>query len=220
MPPRDWHLLVNGQQFSNVMRLVHLSMRLDFIDERRVRSELTRMRRSAYEQELAIQARRVGCGEQYVLLQNGPVLTALHEASTVDAESIINTYNYDLAKAIQKIRAAVPTANRYVYAKRLAQWEKGRLQWKAPQIAMYTENSARALAQKDFWAENRIQGYAEIEPKTAVCPVCQGWILRGLCPIEVLLNNPPPYHPWCPHTIRTLPERLHESECALLWLGD
>ncbi len=220
MPRRDWQSLVDSDAFSNVMRLIHLAMRMDFLDERRLRSELTRIRRGFYEQELAIQARRVGCGEQYALLQNGQILNNLHEASTADAESIINTYNYDLAKAIQKIRAQVPTANRHVYASRLAQWEEERMQWKAPQVELYTEMSARAQAQQDFWSHNRIQGYAELEPKTAVCPVCIGWVQRGRVPIEVAMNNPGPWHPWCPHIWRTFPEQLHEDECALLWLGE
>ena len=137
------------------------------------------------------------------------ILDELRAASERDATSIVNTYNADLASAIRYIRAETPTANRYVYAKRLGEWEQKRAKWKDGQIAQYTEMSARAKAQQDFFAKNSVhEGTATLEPKRAVCPVCQGWVARGEVPITVAKNNPPPYHPNCfpPDALVTLPD--------------
>jgi hypothetical protein len=62
-----------------------------------------------------------------------------------------------------------------------------------------------------------------MEPLTAVCPICQGWLARiaryGPVPLHVAAANPTPYHPNCPHTWITLPNRVSPSECPLLWMG-
>ncbi len=218
MPPRDWQAVVEGM--SNVQRLVHLAMRQTTEDGERIRVELLNIRKRAYEDELTIQAGRVGCPGRRGRLTNGQSLTMLNEMGKTDALSIVNTYNYDLAGAIVTIGSDTPTANRNVYARRLGEWESKRSDWKNPQIAQYAENSARSLAQQDFYRLNNGMGMAEIQPKTAVCPVCQGWIARGQVPLRVAENNPPPYHPSCPHVWSCRPERVAPDECRLLWMGE
>lgn len=216
--PRRWEGIVDGM--SPVQKLVHLAMRRDSLDEEQIRGELTRMRRRAYEDELTIQARRVGCGGRRGRLIAGPSLTALNELSITDAAGIVNTYNYDLAIATLNIRAEVPTANRHVYAHRLSAWEAKRNQWKGTQIAQYTEGSARSMAQQDFVSFNDIQGYAVLMPREAVCPVCIGWVQRGQVPLNVAMNNPGPWHPGCPHLWETQSGKVAQSECPNLWVGD
>jgi hypothetical protein len=136
-----------------------------------------------------------------------------------DAASIANTYNYDLAAAVIKIRSEIPTANRYTYAKYLRIWHAERAKWKERQIVQYAEGTARTKAQQDFETFNRPGGEAILEPRSAVCPVCQGWINRGVVPLNVALNNPSPYHPTCPHIWRTLMPQFNQNACFDLWMG-
>ena len=215
---RIWQPLV--EQLSDVGRLVHFAARQEPLDVDRIRAELLRDRRRYYEAELAVQAARVGCPGRSGNLSNGAILSELNQQSLEDATSIVNTYNYDLAIAIRYIRAETPTANRNVYASRLVTWGKNRAAWKNDQIAQYTEMSARSKAQADFYRYNSNFGTAEIVPKTAVCPICQGWIDRGAdIPLRTAMNNPGPWHPFCPHGWETHPERVAREDCPTLWMG-
>lgn len=218
-PGRDWQPLVDSM--ANVQKLVHLAMRYDIVDQERIRGELLRARRLAYENELNIQAANVGCAGRKARLGSGPILSALNGMSERDAASIVNTYNYDLAIAIRNIGTEVPRANRYTYAARLRDWEAARSKWKTPQIEQFTELSARSLAQADFFKFNGASmGTARLQPRSAVCPICQGWIDRGTVPLRVATNNPGPYHPNCPHLWDITPKRVARSECANLWMGE
>lgn len=214
---REWTTIVNDM--SPVQKLVHLAMRYTAEDSERIRAELVRARKRAYEDELTMQAARVGCPGRRGSLQGGQSLTQLNDMSKADAESIMSSYNYDLAGAVSNIAAETPSANRNTYAKRLDAWDNKRNGWKISQIAQYAEGSARSLAQQDFYRLNSIQGMAELRPVSAVCPVCKGWVARGKVKMEVALNNPPPYHPNCPHLFRTDPGRVPPDECRLLWMG-
>jgi hypothetical protein len=181
--PRNWQALVN--EMSPVMKLVHLAMRQDSFDEDQRRTELLRLRRRFYEDELTLQAARVGCKGRRGQLTNGVILSELNEMSRLDAASIANTFNYDLAASIVRIRSEAPRANRFVYASRLRQWDGKRNKWKSPQITLNTERTARAKAQQDFYEYNGRFGSAVLRPRTAVCPICQGWINRGEVPLRV-----------------------------------
>jgi hypothetical protein len=217
---RDWQSVVRSDSFSDPMRLVHLAMRLEEMDADRIRGELVKARRRAYEDEITIQARRIGCSARRGNLRAGPSLTELNEMSRADGESVVNTYNVDLAAAIANIRSEVPTANRHVYAKRLADWEGKRNKWKSAQIAEFTEGTARAMAQRDFVRFNDVQGVAVLKPETAAEPICQGWINRGEVPIAEAVANPPPYHQNCPHYFNVIPNKVSPGECAELWVGE
>ncbi len=215
---RDWQSLVS--QMPQVCQLVHLAMRKDTVDEDAERAELLRIRRKAYDEELTIQAARVGCPGRVGRLAEGPFLSQLNDASKADAASIINTYNYDLALAINAIRVQFPRANRYTYAAKLRGWEAARSAYKSPQIIQHATQTARAQALQDFYANNTgIFGVAYIEPTQAVCPVCQGWIKRGGVPVQIATNNPPPYHVGCPHYWRTVLDKVAPDQCPLLWMG-
>lgn len=193
--PLNWQAAVDD--LSDVGKLVHLVMRQDPYSISRVKNELLRDRRRYYEAELTDQARRVGCPGQVGRLTNSNILSELNLESARDATSIVNTYNADLASAIRYIRAETPTANRYVYAKRLGAWEQKRSSWKNNQIAQYTEGSARAKAQQDFHRNNGTFGVAVLLPKRAICPICIGWVNRGEVPLNIATNNPGPFHPNC-----------------------
>ena len=212
---RNWQTLVN--QMSDVQKLVHLAMRQTADDEQSMASELTKIRQRVYNDELSIQARRSGCVTQRGRLTAGPELSVLSNQSKDDAKSIVNTYNHDLAASIINIKKQTPTANRNTYISRLQDWELARQSHKAPAIAEYTEVTARAQAQQDFYRLNNLGGFAKLMPRTAVCPICQGWINRGKVPMKIAQNNPPPYHLKCPHLWETEPERV--DDCRELWVG-
>lgn len=215
--PRDWQSVVG--EMTNVQKLVHLAMRKDPVDEENIRSGLLRARRLAYDDELTTQAISVGCTGRVGRLSNGDILSELNDDSQRDALSITNTYNYDLAIAILNIAIEAPRANRYVYAARLRDWESARGSWKNPQIALNTELAARSKAQQDFYRFNNIGGSATLQPTKAVCPICQGWIDRGIVPVYVAQANPPPYHVNCPHSWSTDPDKIAPDECPELWMG-
>lgn len=215
----NWQVEMLDTEFSDSMRLVHLAGRMDSVGSEDVRKELLQQRINAYEDELTLQAARVGCGARAGLLNDGVTLSRLHTASASDSESIANTYNYDLARAIKQIKLDVPRANRHTYAKRLGQWETTRREVKSKQITENTVGTARALAQSDFYTFNLVEGVAILEPGGAVCPICQGWINRGEVPIAEAKLNPPPYHINCPHFFVTMPNRIAPGECDNLWMG-
>lgn len=212
---RNWQEQVSGM--TRVQKLVHLAKRFALDETQQLRSELLRDMRLAYQDELTIQARRMGCNRQG-LLRNGPILSQLNDLALVRAGQIANTYNYDLSIAIQAIYSRNPRANRHYYARWLETWEEYRAAWKLPQINQHQTGEARALAQQHFYEHNGQQGYAVLIPRTAVCPICQGWINRGKVPMRVAMSAPPPYHVNCPHLWDTYPDKA--IDCDLLWMGE
>jgi hypothetical protein len=216
--PRNWQALVN--EMSNVQRLVHLAARWDMVDEENWRGDILRRMRTAYDEELTIQAMRVGCAGRRGQLRNGPLLSALNDTAKGHAASIVNTYNYDLALFILNVGRQTPTANRFVYAKRYADWYTARSQWKDPQIGLMSMQVARTRAQQDFINQNGRMGSARLLPTTAVCPVCQGWINRGRVPLNVAMNNPGPFHQGCPHYWAIESGRIPRDQCPDLWMGE
>ena len=127
--PRDWRAQL--ENMSPVMRMVHLASRYDAFDVEGFRGEILRNMRAAYNDELNIQARRVGC-DRVGGLREGPILSELNEVAERDAESIVNTFNYDLAVAIQHIKQETPRANRRTYAAKMSAWNERRSGWKNP----------------------------------------------------------------------------------------
>ena len=75
MSRRDWRVVVD--EASNVMRLVHLAGRKDPFDVEEMRGRLLKRRQQLYEDELAVQAGRVGCPNRRGRLTTGPSLKAL-----------------------------------------------------------------------------------------------------------------------------------------------
>lgn len=215
----DWQAVVGTM--TNVQKLVHLAARYDSVDEERIRAELLAMRRRSYNDELSIQAARVGCDGRRGNLGNGDILNGLNEESKRDAESIANTYNYFLALEIVRAGQENPKANRYYYAAKIGEWSPTYWAYKDDVITTTTDKGARSLAQQDFYNYNGgAIGTAKLEPRSAVCPVCAGWIARGVVPLRVALSAPPPYHINCPHTWDIRPEKVAKEECPLLWMGE
>lgn len=215
---RDWHAAIVDA--SAVMQLVHEAVRQDAFDTAAIQAGLEQAARSFYNDELTLMADAMGCGNRHGQLEDGTIQADIDAEAAADAASIVNTFNYDLAVAIQHIRQEHPRANRYHYARYLTAWNERRSEWKDGQIATMTEGKARNRAQADFLRRNDLQdGNAHLLPTRAVCPICQGLVARGDVPIRVAYANPTPIHVNCPHIWHVDGRELPEDRCALLWMG-
>jgi len=173
MAARQWEPIVESDEFSNVMRMVHLAMRMDSYDESRISNQVLTEKRDAYVEQLTAMAKAAGCSKTGSL-RPGIVQKEMVAESDTDADSIVNTYNYDLANAIKAIRAAVPSANRHVYAKRLQEWDTERSKWKSLQISLWDTGKWSARAFAEFMDKNAelLRGTVELLPKgSAVCDI-------------------------------------------------
>lgn len=204
------------REFSRVMALVHLSMRMLPVDVDALYDELYKARVIEFEAVVSDFVAQMDCGGQAKLLA-GSELDAINEQSRLDAEMIASTYNRDLARVIDLIRVEVPTANRHTYAKHLREWEAGRSAWKTAQIALHTTMTARELALKSFVEHNALAPNMELMPRLAKEPICAGWINRGRVPWSVAKANPSPYHIGCIHYWQ--PVDFPKVDCSELWTG-
>lgn len=205
-------------QLSNVGKLVHLAWRYDAVMETQIAALLFKQARQNYEAELTRQASTIGCTRQG-LLNEGAELSTLKQYANESAASIVRTYNFDLAHAIQVIRANNPRANRNTYAKALQTWDARRASWKDKQIALMTVSTSTQAAKSAFIANNIVEGQAYLRPKTAAEPVCAGIVAGNPYPLETINNVSMPVHVNCIHTWEIEYKKIHKSECADLWLG-
>lgn len=224
MTSRDWRPIVEGWESSrpgrqNVRLLVHLAFRMDTVDEQNITSEVLKEKREAYEDELTAQAANVGCRDRRGIMDN-KTLKICHEQSVQEGQGIVNTYNYDLAMAINAIHGQIPSANRNTYAKYLGQWHESRASWKTVQISLHNHMEWRSRAQTDFMRMNNIQGYARLMPATrASCDICKAWIRRGKVPLDEArrIIEQWPLHLNCIHSWEIKP--LGDMRCDELWVG-
>ena len=224
--PRNWQEVVQDDEFTDIQKLVHLAMRMDALHESSLQSALMDIGKGSFEATLTELARTAGCTSRKGLLTDEGLLNNLVNISARDAKSVTNTYNFDLATAIIGIRASAPRANRYIYARRLKEWDRSRTEWKSRQVALNTALKARTLAHAEFMTKNPdLQGFAILEgPNPAQEAICQGFLNRGRVPIQVALENPSPFHIGCPHTWRFIFTKLgrkaqKDARCSDMWLG-
>lgn len=217
MAARQWEPIV--AEMSRVMKLVHLAMRMDALDESRITNQVLTEKRDSYVSELTSLAKEAGCNKKGSL-RPGVVQKEMVAESETDASSITNTYNYDLAHQINAIRSAVPTANRNVYAKRLQVWDAERNKWKSTQISLWDTGRWKARATSDFLAHNDIKGSARLMPKDAAEEVCQFWAKKGWMrltnAVQERISTWPP-HLNCPHFWEVKIGKV--ADCSKLWVG-
>jgi len=214
---RQWEPIVDD--FSKVMKMVHLAMRRDPVDVEQIYAEIFREKRDAYEDGMTIQAANAGCpGRRGTTPPD--VMKEMSAQAHTEAAGIANTYNYDLALSIRAIRVDVPKANRFTYAKRLAAWEATRDEWKSKQISLWNQMQWQDRATADFLSHNPQinKGWARVEPRgRAVCKICQYWVKRGRVELSETRNQKWPAHLNCPHYWDTHPKG--KVNCDELWLG-
>jgi hypothetical protein len=213
MKAARWPSLV--AQFSPVMRLIHGAMRMNEDDVQLMAKELFEARKTEFNAALDDYISQAGCAGSSDL-KTRTELDFLRQDSQKDAQSIIDTYNMDLAKTIQKIKVSTPRANRNTYASGLRNWEAGRKSWKATQIALWTTLTARDQALKSFAFHNKLRPKVRLMPRTAAEPICQGWINRGLVSFQIAVNNRSPFHLNCIHFWEP---QFDPADCEGLWSG-
>lgn len=223
MAQRDWRVIVDSWEASrpgrmNVRLLVHLAMRMDAVDEQAITTEVLREKRQAYEDELTAQAAKVGCRDRQGIMDE-TMLKSAHEQSVTEGTGIVNTYNYDLANAINTIHDQIPSANRNTYSKYLLEWHSARSQWKDPQISLHNRMEWRAKAVDDFTRMNNVEGYAVLVPShPASCAICKrlaGKRMRIQDAQRFIQEWPP--HLNCIHHWEVKP--TGDMRCEDLWVG-
>jgi len=219
----EWQPLLN--QMSEVQRQVFNAFQQSEEDAALWGNEILQERILAYNDELSTLAMGVGCQRDGRLVNPG-ILQGLTNQSVQDGESIVNTYNYYLAQNVLGLDV-------YNYEQMLpliVTWANGYFAQRNKLINGWTENTARSQAQQDFVSRNanfysrevplKLQR-AEMYPKTAVCPICKGWISRGSVTLNEAMKDPPPYHLQCPHYWSIEPGfAVVKNECPNLWMGE
>lgn len=208
-----WQEMVAG--FSKVMAIVHLAMRMNEVDIESLYDEMYKARKAEFDDAVSDYLAQMDCGGK-AYLKAGPEMKLMKAQSRLESEGIADTYNRDLAKAIQKIKDTVPSANRYTYVSQLRAWEAARRIWKMTQISLHTIMTSRDQALKAFSDRNNLAPTVELYPKKAAEPICQGWINRGIVSYRVAKNNPSPYHVGCLHYWRP---KFVKGDCDNLWIG-
>lgn len=178
---------------------------------------LLAQRERAWQIALAEKARQYGCERTPRAPRDGD-LRELARMSREDAENIAATWNRDAARQLQKLHAADPNQTPDTYARQMALWAQQRATWKLPQIALQTEQTARAYAQERFRQENEVHDvpYVFTGPPP-VCAECVGHFAAGVVRLSYVREHPAPVHIGCPHEWRELPDRA--LSCAEMWLG-
>jgi hypothetical protein len=214
------------EQLTRVQRLVHLAARMTDDDERDLAGHLKRDNVLTYEEALTQLARQHGCHMAEGHLGNNDVRRDIRDAADWSAASVVNTYNYELARAIRSVGEGAPTANRHVYAYRLFHapdsWGRGYAAQKAEQVAQFERWQAINLAIGHFYQFNDVgEEYAEVRPYDTVCPACAEYVAgnpyRSIA--ELYRRTILPAHLGCPHYGAAVGGRVASGECEELWLG-
>ena len=218
----DWQSLVKNM--TDVQKLVHLAYRWTADEQRVWRDKLFKENRYRYELAIQEEVKVLGCADPgRVQLGQGPELKAVARHAEDSAGSIINTYNYDLARAIAQVAADTPTANRYTYAYRLESWIQARSATKDTQIGLTETSWSINQAKRDFYRRNdHLLNKAEVAPYDTKCPVCAGYVAGNpYKSVEELYRKCTlPAHPKCPHAARVITgQPLTAKECRELWKG-
>ena len=226
--PSDWEPLV--AEMSDVQKMVHLTARWTGDDIGEFADRQFGQAKATYEQALTQELRGWGCSGSGVLGE-GPELTAVRERADWASTSVAHTYNYELAKEINRIGEDAPKANRHVYAYRLyhgpGSWDKGYWVSKNDEIAKVESMTMINAAKADFYERNpqlyELQGEAWVIPLDTVCPICESYVSAN--PYDSMeagyRQTVLPAHVNCPHFLQIMSRerKLQTAECADLWAG-
>jgi len=149
---------------------------------------------------------------------SGSDLLYLQSLAERDAQSIVQTYNKDVNRQLNKLFEQYPTASKQFYIESMKAWAEERAGWKLLSISFMTEANAREYARMRFASEN----YAEttrwvfVGPP-AICQKCMRLFAAGIVDWSFVQNTQIPVHHNCPHFFR--PVRKPKVDCSRLWVG-
>lgn len=194
------------------------TLSMDNGDETQLAAVLLDQRIAAYELAIQKQIRLVGCQRQ-AQRPTGEQLNQLRADSQRDAASIVQTFNRDLEKNINKIISDNPDGRRGPIESAVRVYLSQRAQWKDKQIALNTSKTARAYAEEQFRQKNGItdQQYIYSGPPP-VSDECKRNMGAGVVSVKYINDHPTPAHINCPHTwVIVATETV--NNCQRLWVG-
>ncbi len=206
-------------QDTRLLRVLKLLYHQHEADQQALADTLLEQRKAAWQTALRDEARALG--------HTGPAqpprredLAELRRMSQEDARSIVNTWNRDVDRQLERLYDRNYRGNRYYYRKRMEEWAVQRDVWKARQIADYTEYSTINYAQQRFRAMNGLRGGEYVlDGPPPVCGDCRDLYGRGVVDQVVVDQYPMPLHVSCRHTWRLLPWGVTGPPLAELWVG-
>jgi len=197
------------------------------VDGVRIADAILKERLRVAESQIDNLLSRLGCRKQKARLTNRGIHDILLSESQTDAESILNTRNYELIGVIQK---AGVNAKPSEVSKLIKGWESARADWKGEQVATWTVGSTRHFISEEFFSRNRdnigeAEGSAILLGKDpAAEKICQGWLNRGRVTIQEALDSKWPPHIGCVHVWEFDPKKVpffrRRKTCPLLWRGE
>ena len=204
------------EDLSDVGRLVYLMFQKTAEDVAALADELFQEGRRTAEEALLQEAHAIGCGIVQVRLGEGELLSLVRERAERAAQKICDTYNRDLAFAIEAIIAEHPRANRWVIAHNLKDWQASREGWKADQIgtteAFVTANDAKLM----FYEMNSIGEPRAWFGYSLICEQCQAIAAKNPYKLSDAQAIGLP-HVGCLDQWHIEPGQM--MECNELWLG-
>lgn len=169
----------------------------------------------------------------------GPMVEEIiREEAQKSAETIVATFNVDLARAIVEIERELevaeiePTVDEY--KTRLvgrtkvgvilgAAWYAVRMAWKKSMVAITETGQALNEALNLFFRRNDLTGLeAELVPFTAACQFCQDGVDGNPWPTmqELIDAGPWPAHPNCVHYARLIVRLADALAGVEIWSGE
>ncbi len=212
----DWPSLVDD--FSYSMKLVHQAMQQGTVEMGELANEFFQAMVAEYEQQIAEELAVLGCNRS-VKLTNADILNELEAQARSIAAGMVETYNRDLAYAIQSIEAEASGAGFAVYGDKLAEWEYARSEWKSQQMAQMASVTGKNYGITESVQRNQLKAEAYVGgPDPAAEEECQA-LIDGQPYDAANLPAEFPLHGNCVHywDIRDVETDL---DCTDLWTGD
>lgn len=197
-------------------KLVYMAFMKTAEDAAALAEELFKEGRRTAEETLLQEAQAIGCPVLSVHLTSGALLSWIRDRSDWAGQQICDTYNQDLINAILRIIAEIPTANRWVIAYHIQQWEAARQSWKEGQVAVTEAFIISHEARMRFWEMNKLSEPQAWFGYSLICELCQ----------EIAAHNPYTLSEaeriGLPHVGCLDQWHIREGEtvdCSELWLG-
>ena len=161
-------------------------------------NDILSIRTKAWQRGIEAEARKFGYTGN-IPPPRGSNLADLRKQSLTDARSIRNTLNQELRRRIEQLFNANPRGNRNYYNKHIGDWLARRDPYKANQIALNSEQTARTLAREFFRKINGLKGTFIYDGPAPVGKICIERFALGEVEENYIDANQTPAHPNCPH---------------------
>lgn len=193
---------------SQLIQTLSLLYEMDASEVQALADEILSLRTKAWQRGIENEATKYGFSGSAKPPRGGD-LADLRRQSLEDARSIRNTLNQELRRRLTDLYTANPKGNRNYYNKNIGDWLAQRDPYKAQQIALYSEQTARTRAREIFRNVLGIRGGEFIYDGVApVGKVCIERFALGVVDENYTDANPTPAHPNCPHSWREVNPKL------------